>query len=161
MSTWSLVPARCGPRSSPAFSACPDVITHLLSQDRPDWHSRAASSQQAGTREPGVGLGIEMMSAFAPALALAGSLLCPHSSWAFFFLHPRLQSVCPDWPFLERCFSLAWGQRERVGTLVTPKCGGRDPKGHLLTVQEWGRCLGTAEREDSDPSVTPPERTQI
>ena len=55
----TLVPASC--KVWPVFFASSerlsDVMTHLPSQDQPDWHSRAAWNRQVGRMEPDVGLG--------------------------------------------------------------------------------------------------------
>lgn len=80
--------------TSSSLEHLPDAMTHLPSQDQPDWHSKAAPSWRVDRMEPGVGLGWRRWQALAPhalstphsagAAYRPGSLLCSELSWAVF-----------------------------------------------------------------------------
>ena len=94
--------------SSSSSEHLSDTITHLSSQDQPDWHSKAAWSCQVDRMEPGTRLGWRWRRALAPhalptptpaslgvtALfcALLGSVQCLQRwlQWALLFPTPQI-----------------------------------------------------------------------
>lgn len=130
-------PVFCTSSSSEHLS---DAMTHLSSQDQPDWHSKAVQSWGGGNKmEPGIGLGWRWQQALAPHALLPApptlasiqghcsllsspglcSVPATLAHWAPpLSQHPRSQGSCPNWSLQERWFHFAWGPRESTGTWV-------------------------------------------